>query len=307
MSQQPILVEVTRGPITESIHRGCIAVVEPDGNVIARVGDTSFVTYMRSTAKPIQMLPLIINGGADRFGFTEAELAVMAASHSGEPIHTEQVASVLNRIGLDKSYLHCGVHVPFDKTVQAELAGRTPDVLQNNCSGKHSGMLAQCMAGGFDPVNYESPDHPIQRQIKNTLATLAGIHENEIKIGIDGCSAPVFGMPVVAMARAYARLVNPAGLDSTLSAACKRVVTAMLDHPELIAGTNNRVDTDIMKIGDHTVIAKVGAEGVYTMGVLPSEKYPNGLGIAIKIEDGNDRATAPSAIETLDQLGLLNE
>src|SRR5262249_37613686 len=130
-----------------------------------------------------------------------------------------------------------------DKVVQTELAGRTPDVLQNNCSGKHSGMLAQCVAGGFDPANYESPDHPIQREIRKTLATLAGIDSNEIKIGIDGCSAPVFGLPVKAMARAYAHLVNPVGLDAALASACKRTVKAMLDHPELVAGTNNRVCT----------------------------------------------------------------
>jgi len=307
MSEQPVLIEATRGRIAESYHRGCVAVVESDGDVVASSGSITSTTFMRSTAKPIQMLPLLVSGAADRFGFTESELAIMAASHSGEPIHTAQVESILSKIGLDKSYLHCGVHLPFDKHVQQELGGRTPDVLQNNCSGKHSGMLAQCVAGGYDPANYESPDHPIQIEIRRTIALFAGVTVNEIEIGVDGCSAPVFGIPVQAMARAYAQFVNPVNLDQKYQSACKRVVDAMLNHPELVAGTRNRVDTDIMKVCDHSVIAKVGAEGVYAMGVLPNKKYPNGLGIAIKIEDGNDRATGPAAVETLDQLGLFSE
>ena len=307
MSEQPVLVEATRGRIAESYHRGSIAVVEPDGDLVASAGHVDLVTYMRSTAKPIQMLPLLISGAADRFGFTESELAIIAASHSGEPIHTEQVESILQKIGLDKSNLHCGVHPPFDKQTQQKLAGQTPDVLQNNCSGKHSGMLAQCVAGGYPVDNYESPDHPIQVEIRKTIALFCGVDADSIEIGVDGCSAPVFGVPVSAIARAYAQLVNPVKLGRKYQEACKRVVDAMLNHPELVAGTRNRVDTDIMRVCDHSVIAKVGAEGVYAMGILPNRKYKNGLGIAIKIEDGNDRATAPAAVETLDRLGLLSE
>src|SRR5882724_4716600 len=155
MNEQPILIEATRGRIAESYHRGCIAAVEPNGKVFASTGRIDLKTYMRSTAKPIQLLPLLTSGAADRFGFTEEEIAIMGASHSGEPIHTVHVESILNKIGLDKSYLHCGIHPPFDKTVQQELAGRTPDVLQNNCSGKHAGMLAQCVAGGYYTAKYE--------------------------------------------------------------------------------------------------------------------------------------------------------
>jgi L-asparaginase II len=303
------LVEVTRGGITESRHRGHIVAVEPDGTVVAYLGAPETVTYLRSSAKPHQAIPLIASGAADRFGFTEREIALACASHSGEPIHTEIAASMLRKIGLGPEALKCGVHEPFSPEVARRLreTGEQPNVLQNNCSGKHAGMLALALHLGAPIETYDEPSNPVQLAIGKTVAEFSGIPIEDIAVGVDGCGVPVFGITMKAMALIYARLVAPsAGFDEETRNACARIVAAMTAHPELIGGTSDRLDTEMMRAAKGRLISKVGAEGVYTVGVLPCEDWPRGLGLALKIEDGDDHRARPTVvIESLRQLGVL--
>jgi L-asparaginase II len=312
LNPPPVLVEVTRGSLIESNHRGFIAVVDASGAVVASLGDIGTPAWLRSAGKPFQTIPVITSGAAARYGFTPRELAVIAGSHSGESLHVEAVLSILNKIGLDESALQCGTHMPFDEASAKRLRAenREPGVLHNNCSGKHSGMLAFAKHTGEPSENYLDPDHPIQRRIRSTLARFAEMPGDEIEVAVDGCSAPVFGLSVEAMARSYARLVcsGRAGIEPELAAAASRVVSAMIEYPEMVGGTRGRLDTDLMLAAKGEIISKVGAEGVQLLGVKPNERYPNGLGVAIKIEDGDiRRARDPVVIETLRQLGLLDE
>jgi len=303
------LVEVTRGGITESRHRGHIVAVEPDGTIAAFLGAPETVTYLRSSAKPHQAIPLVASGAADRFGFDERELALACASHSGESIHTEIAASMLRKIGLGPEALKCGVHEPFSPEVARGLreTGERPNVLQNNCSGKHAGMLALALHLGAPTETYDEPSNPVQLAIGKTVAEFSGIPIEDIAVGVDGCGVPVFGITMKAMALMYARLVSsPAEFDEETRNACARIVAAMTAHPELIGGTSERLDTEIMRAAQGRLISKVGAEGVYTVGVLPCEDWPRGLGLALKIEDGDDHRARPTAvIESLRQLGVL--
>lgn len=314
------LVEVTRGSMVESVHRGVIAAIDAGGRIIASLGDINTRTWYRSAAKPFQTIPLIASGAADHFNFTPPEIAVITASHSGESIHLEAVSSILQKIGLTEADLLCGPHMPFDDASAKQLrsAGLPPQSLHNNCSGKHSGMLAFAKFTGEPTANYIDPQHPIQRRIRDTLAWFAAVPFNdalndEIAIAVDGCSAPVFGVSIATMARSYARLVNVrhAGLEPNLPnlvAAAERVVKSMMEFPEMIGGSYGRLDTDLMRAASGRIVSKVGAEGVQLLGVRPCARYPQGLGIAIKIEDGDTRrARDPVVIETLRQLGLLND
>lgn len=305
------LVEVKRGSITESRHRGHIVVVEPDGNIIASAGAHETVTFLRSSAKPFQAMPLLVSGAADRFGFTDREVALACASHNGEPIHTELAASMLRKIGLGIEALRCGVHEPYGEEAARELRerGEPPNALHNNCSGKHVGMLAVALHLGAPIENYESPENPVQKAIADTIAQFSGVAVTDMAVGIDGCAAPIFGITIKAMALAYARLVSPPeGFDQATRGACERIVRVMSAYPELIGGTSNRLDTEIMRAAPRRVISKVGAEGVYTAGVIPCKEWPNGLGLALKIEDGDDKRARPTVVvESLRQLGVLRD
>ncbi len=305
------LVEVKRGSITESRHRGHIAVVEADGNIIACAGAYETVTFLRSSAKPLQALPLLVSGAADRFGFTDQEVALACASHNGEPIHTEIVSSMLRKIGLGVEALKCGVHEPYGVEAARELQkrGEQPNALHNNCSGKHAGMLAVAVHLGASIDNYESPENPVQKAIADTVSEFCGVPVTDMAVGIDGCAAPIFGITVKAMALSYARLVSPPEtFDKVTRDACERIVRVMSAYPELIGGTSDRLDTEIMRAAPHRVISKVGADGVYTAGILPCKEWPNGLGLALKIEDGDDKLARPTVVvESLKQLGVLRD
>lgn len=305
------LVQVTRGSITESRHRGHIMAVEPDGRIVAHLGAPETVTFLRSSAKPHQAIPLVESGAANRFGFSDEEIALACASHSGEPIHTELAASMLKKIGLSPENLKCGTHEPFSPEVTRRLRekGEEPNVLQNNCSGKHAGMLALALHLGAPIENYDEPENPVQLAIGHTVAQFSGIAIEDVAVGTDGCGVPVFGITIKAMALMYARLVSPpTEFDEPTRAACKRIVTAMVNHPELIGGTSDRLDTEMMRGARGSLISKVGAEGVYTAGVLPCEQWPHGLGVALKIEDGDDHRARPTVvIESLSQLGALDD
>src|SRR5512132_1932215 len=275
------LVEVTRGGITESRHRGHIVAVKPDGTIAAYLGTPETVTYLRSSAKPHQAIPLVASGAADRFGFTDKEIALACASHSGEPIHTELAASMLRKIGLKPEALKCGVHEPFslEETQRLREKGEQPNVLQNNCSGKHAGMLALALHLGAPTESYDEPTHPVQLAIGKVVSQFSGIAIEDIAVGTDGCGVPVFGITVKAMALMYARLVAPPKtFDEVTRAACRRIVTAMTNYPELVGGTAERLDTEMMRATKGSLISKVGAEGVYTAGVLPCNEWPRGLG-----------------------------
>jgi L-asparaginase II len=299
--QTETLVEVTRGGRVESEHRGAIAVVEATGQLIAHAGDVQLVSYLRSSAKPFQLLPLIESGAADRFGFTDAELAVIAGSHSGEPRHVAAVQSILNKIGLGEDALQCGIHVPFNLEAAKALraAGREPTVLYNNCSGKHAGMLAQAIDRDLSTSDYLDPQHPVQVTIRKRLAELGEISIDEVSVGVDGCSAPCFAMPLYASALAFAKLADEK------SGSLRRVAQVMLDYPEMVAG-EARLDTDLMRAVPQHVVSKGGAEGYHGIGLVM--KNGPALGVAIKIGDGDGkRGGHPVVIEVLRQLGVLDE
>ncbi|HVG37934.1 MAG TPA: asparaginase [Pyrinomonadaceae bacterium] len=304
------LVEVRRGSITESRHRGHVIAVDPEGGHLARLGAPECLTFLRSSAKPFQAIPLVTSGAADRYGFTPPELAVACGSHSGEPEHVATVAGMLAKINSEKRALKCGLHEPFSREVARELkaAGRPPDVLQNNCSGKHAGMLALARHLGAPLENYDQPQNPVQLLIVREVERFSGVPSEDVAVGVDGCGVPVFGVTVRAMALMYARLINPPiDFPEEVRAACARLTAAMAAHPEMVGGTSERLDTEIMRATRGAVISKVGAEGVYTAGVLPGERWPRGLGLALKIEDGEDRRARPTVvIESLRQLGVLD-
>jgi len=310
ISTPAALVEVTRGTIVESRHRGHVAAVDGMGQVVACLGDPETITYLRSSAKPLQALPLLTSGAADRFGLTEKEIAIACASHNGEPIHTAAALSILNKIGLKPEALKCGVHEPYSKSEARNLRARSeePNVLHNNCSGKHAGMLALALHIGAPTESYDQLDNPVQVLIREVLARFSGVPIDQMAIGIDGCGVPVFGMSVRAMALMYARLAAPPeDFDQATRTACQRIVAAMCTYPELIGGTAERLDTEMMRAANGRLISKVGAEGVYTVGVLPCSEWPSGLGLALKIEDGeNFRARPAVVIEALRQLGVLS-
>src|SRR6478672_512918 len=205
------LVEVRRGAITESRHRGHITAVEPDGTIVSYLGAPETVTFLRSSAKPFQALPLVVSGAADHFGFTDEEVALACASHNGEPIHTVIVASMLEKIGLGPEALKCGVHEPYSAKAAADLraSGKSPTPLHNNCSGKHAGMLAVARHLSAPIETYDHPENPVQLAIGRVVAQFSGIPLEDLSVGTDGCGVPVFGITVKAMALAFARLVSP--------------------------------------------------------------------------------------------------
>lgn len=305
----PVLIEVGRGAIVESRHRGAIVAVEPDGRVVSCLGDDQLIISTRSTIKPIQAIPLVTSNAADHFSLTPRELAVACASHDGEPMHTETIGAMLARAGLSESDLRCGAHRPYSEETarRLECEGKPYTQLHNNCSGKHAGMLMTALKRGFSIENYIEPGHPLQREIIDIFTRMAGLDEKPL-MAIDGCSAPTFGLPLSSLALSFARLAGPwQETDSEMAEAVKRIVAAMTAHPEMVGGTNKVFDTDLMRAARGRIIAKVGAESVYALGVLPCRQFPRGLGVALKVEDGTARARHPAVVEVLRQLGLLND
>lgn len=306
------LVEVRRGSITESWHRGHVIAIEPDGNVVAYLGaPQTTVTFLRSSAKPFQALPLLTSGAAERFDFTDREVALACASHNGEPIHIEVVTSMLEKIGLGPEALKCGVHEPYSVEAARVLRerGEAPSVLHNNCSGKHAGMLAVALHLGAPIETYNKAENPVQLAIGKAVAQFTGMPIEDMAVAVDGCAVPVFGMTIKTMALAYARLVSPPlDFDPATRRASERIVRVMSSYPELIGGTSDRLDTEIMRAAPGRLVSKVGAEGVYTAGIKPCEEFPRGLGVALKIEDGDDRRARPTVVvESLRQLGVLKD
>jgi L-asparaginase II len=307
MNAQP-LANVIRGETVESVHTGHVCIVDGAGDTIATLGDPSTVTYFRSSAKPFQAIPFITSGAADAFMFTGDEIAMACASHSGEPMHVERTARMLAKIGLAETDLRCGAHLPFNEAEAHRMIadGEAPTQLHNNCSGKHAAMLALAKHIGADIEDYESLENRVQKRILRCVSEFTEVPEGEIAIGIDGCAAPNFAVSVSAMAKSFANLIDPSKLHDKTQNAAARVVAAMMRFPEIIGGTG-RLDTLLMDAAPGKIISKVGADGVWLCGVLPSEKWPSGLGIALKVADGDDyRARPVIAVEILRQMGMLS-
>ncbi|TVR82472.1 MAG: asparaginase [Rhodospirillales bacterium] len=282
----PVLVAVTRGDRVESAHRGAAAVVDAAGALVFARGDVETPIFPRSAVKPLQVLPLLETGAADRFAVTEAELALACASHAGEPEHVSRVAQWLDRLGLSESALVCGPHPPLAEAAAHDLIsrGESPSRLHNNCSGKHTGFLATALHLREPTTGYAGPVHPVQLRVRRTLAHLGGCDLNDTHVAADGCGVPTLAMPLQALARALALLAAPAPLGRLRALAARRVVAAMTAHPFLVGGSG-RFDTAIMEAAAGSVMVKAGAEGVHAAAVPAL-----GLGIAVKIDDGARRA-----------------
>jgi L-asparaginase II len=300
--QNPVLVELTRGELVESVHRGAVAIARPEGALLLSLGDVELPVYPRSSLKPIQALPLLESGAADAFGLTEEHLALACASHSGEPMHTGRVTSWLERIGCGESDLACGPQAVRYEPVLNEMIrrGEMPTRIHNNCSGKHTGFLTVARHWDVATKGYELRTHPVQQAVAKALAELTGI-KHSLPWGIDGCTAPNFALPISAFARALAKLADPQSLPEPRATAARRIVGAMMAHPELVAGTG-RSDTILMRAGNGRVATKAGAEGFYA-AIIPEAR----MGIALKIDDGAGRAAETVIAAILDQLGLIGD
>ena len=305
-----ILSKVIRGETIESIHRGHLIVVDGDFNTVYQIGEPETITFWRSAAKAFQTIPFLTSGAASTFGFAEEEIALACASHAGEVFHTKLVQKMLERSSSKESGLLCGPHPPFHKKTAEQMIrdGEQPSQLHNNCSGKHAAMIAFAKHAGHDVRDYLSLKNFIQKAIFETVSLFTDIPVSEIKIGVDGCSAPTFAIPISAMARGFAKLINPPeNFDDVLKKACSQIVSAKIRHPELIGGST-QLDTQIMQAFRGRVICKVGAEGVWSAGILPCEKWENGLAVALKIEGGNNESSRSAiAVELLRQLKVMDE
>ncbi len=291
-------VIVTRGDAIESEHRVHAAVVDSCDRLIGTARDPELKTFWRSCAKPFQAIPLIESGGFDAFGWGDEELALTCASHGGEPEHVAIVESMLETLGLEEGDLACGPHEPLSARgakIVRESGVRLKRV-HNNCSGKHTGMLAFAKHRGWSIEGYEQPSHPVQQAMLNQVALWSGVAPSQIDIAIDGCGVSVFGLSLERMARAYARFGAAAQRGEEIPS---RIAKAMGSNPFLVAGTD-RIDSVIIEESDGRVLTKVGAEGVHSAVILES-----GIGVAIKVEDGNQRAQQPALIRVLQELDAL--
>jgi L-asparaginase II len=306
------LVEVTRGEIVESIHFGAYVVVNHAGKVITSAGNPALMTYPRSSMKPLQALSLIEQEGASAYHFSTREVAIMCASHSGTDLHRDVLTVLQKKIGIQETDLSCGVHWPVDKATREAMrrSGETPTQNRHNCSGKHTGMLAHVLLRGASKDDYLNPQHPVQAAIRDVLAEMVGLAPDDMPIGIDGCSAPVYGIPLRNMALGIAKMADPAALEPHRAQACRLITSAMMQEPVMVAGPG-KFDTDLMKAAGGKVFSKGGAEGYQVIGVLPGAAGIDspGLGIAIKISDGDRQGRARSLVTLvlLEILGVLGQ
>lgn len=297
----PVLVELTRGDLVESVHRGAIAIADASGALKLALGDVTSPVYSRSSLKPMQAIPLVESGAADAFGLDDDCIALACASHSGEPMHTERVEMWLRRIGLDEQDLACGAHASrYEPVVEAMIRARMkPTRLYNNCSGKHTGFLTVARHWDVATQGYEHVDHPVQQAVAAALKELTGARE--LSYGIDGCAAPNFATSLTEFATAAARMATPSALPAPRAAATQRIIGAMIKHPELMSGTG-RACAILIRACNGKAAVKTGAEGFFGAWI-PAK----GLGVAIKIDDGAGRAAETVMAAVLDQLGVLGD
>ncbi len=296
-----ILIERTRGNIVESIHRGDVAVVNRKGELLCKTGDAGKYTFMRSAAKPVQAMNVILSGAAEKFDFNDAELAIMCGSHYAEKMHVKTVQSILKKIGLDKKTIQSGSKKPLSSKVAFEYMWekKEDDVLFNDCSGKHAGMLAVCLQKGYSITHYTEPSHPLQREILRIISHITGYEQDKISIGIDGCSVPVHALPLYNMAFGYARLAHPEGIGEGMEDAASNIFSAMNHEPFMVSGTNGFC-TDLIRHTNGKLIGKIGAEGIYCVGLKEQA-----IGVAVKIEDGSMNVLPPVVMYILKELDVL--
>jgi len=295
------LAEVYRGESIESVHHGSVVVVDNTGKVLYYAGDPEFATYTRSALKPIQVVPLLESGGFGHFGFDLKALAIMCGSHAGSDIHVTQVASNLAKIGLDESYLQCGVHPPLDYASHGLLPRReeTFNPLQHNCSGKHSGMLALSLFMNKDPKRYMEFDEDPQKTILRAVSEICEVPEESINRGIDGCSLPNYAMPLRNFAHGFANIGTLKTNQPERRKAFEMIIRAIQTHPILVSG-DKRTDYLIQQALPTEVVCKLGGEAIQGVAIINK-----GWGMAVKIADGNFRALGPVVVEALRQLEIL--
>jgi L-asparaginase II len=296
------LLETLRGGTLECIHYGAIAVCDAGGKVVAQAGDPHWVTFPRSAIKPFQAVPFVQSGGLRQLGFTPSNLALMCASHSGEPVHVAQVDEMLGKAGLGYRQLQCGCHVPYfaELGLEHRPAPGSFDERNHNCSGKHTGFLAYCVLHGLPTDSYLEPDHPLQQAVRAHLARITGMREEDLRGGIDACSAPAYAMPLSALARGHARLAS-GGADAEFGESFAALGEAMVAHPDLVSGTG-RADQDIMRAGNGDWISKAGADGVQVVASRSRRQA-----VAVKVIDGSKQAVGAATVAALDQLGWLDD
>jgi L-asparaginase II len=282
----PVLVEVMRGDIVESRHRGAFIVMDGDGGILASEGDVDQPVFPRSAVKAIQALPLVESGAADAFGFGSREIALACASHSGEPEHAALAADMLARAGLDETALECGSHWPMrqEATVALAAGGQTPSQLHNNCSGKHAGFLCTCRHVGLDHRGYVAAGHGEQEFVREAMESVTGTAHGSANRAIDGCSIPTYAVPLTDLAHGFARMATGQGMGTVRASAARHILSACMAEPFFMSGTGT-ADLALISAGAGRLFVKTGAEGVYC-GAVPEL----GLGIAVKCDDGASRA-----------------
>lgn len=291
----PVLVEVTRGNLVESRHRGMVVAVDGDGKVVFSQGDIEAGVFPRSACKAMQGLPLVESGAADAYGFGNRELALACSSHSGEPEHARLAGAMLAAAGVDEGVLECGAHWSFDQPVLIDQARSLdhPTALHNNCSGKHAGFICAACHTGKDLKGYVRYEHPVQAEIRGVMESLTGAALAADNCGVDGCSIPTYAMPLKSLAHGFAKMATGTGLAPERAKASRRLIEACMAEPFYVAGTK-RACTRLMKTAPGRIFAKTGAEGVFCAAI--PEK---GIAIALKCEDGTTRAAESMVAATL--------
>lgn len=300
MNHPEIKVDVTRGGITESEHRITAVVMNSSGECLESWGDVTKPVFPRSAIKGLQVLAFVERGGVERFGFSEAELALCCASHNGEKEHVAGAQSMLQKLGLNEQHYECGLHWPMRPEAAYELAKAQgePDQRHNNCSGKHAGMLGLASLLEVDSTGYIDVDHPVQKTIEQTMSEMCEIDMSAAPVSPDGCSAPTWAIPLKNLALGFAKFGDPSALPEARANACHQIYNAVVKHPFMVAGTD-RYCTKMMQVLGDKVFLKVGAEGVY-IAVVPEQK----IAIALKCEDGATRGAERALTAILDHLGV---
>ncbi|MFY8019862.1 MAG: asparaginase [Bacteroidia bacterium] len=299
----PILVEVERAGVLESFHRGSICIVDDNNEIVFSMGDIEQICYPRSAMKLIQVIPLLENGAQEHFGFTLEEIALMCGSHNAEKEHIRVLNQILEKINCSYADLLCGAQYPTYKPESDEFIRLQikPGQEHNNCSGKHAGMLAACKLFGFDTKDYIHPEHPLQKMIVEVVADFYEYPVSKMVCALDGCSAPIYSIPVKNQAIAYKNLCGQARFHTKRNQACKTIIEAVSQYPFMVAGSK-RYCSDMMKITAPKVIGKTGAEGIFCMS-FTEQKW----GVCIKIDDGKMQPQYNIAQAIISECGLFSE
>ncbi len=297
------LVEVTRGDTVESVHRIAACAIDAKGRVVEAIGEIDVPVFLRSSAKPFIAAAAIAAGVRERFGLDGPEIAIMAASHSGEPFHVAAVRSILRKVGLNESALQCGAHAPYNAQAAADLerTGIAFGAVHNNCSGKHAGILALTVLMGADVSTYLDLRNPAEGRILDLCAQLSGVRVEDFGLGVDGCGIPVYATPLRNAALSFMRFATLSGVGDADARALEIVRTAMMHYPNYVSGTGE-FDSRLMEVTAGSLCCKGGAEGVHGDAALDS-----GIGLVLKVVDGTSRGRAPATLASLRRLGVIRD